>query len=48
MSKDDDMVRVMIRCPVNGDPIPTGLMADPKRPLVSLSRATSRALRLFG
>jgi len=30
MSKDDDMVRVMIRCPVNGDPIPTGLMADPK------------------
>ena len=26
---DVDKVRVMIRCPVSGDPTPTGMVADP-------------------
>jgi hypothetical protein len=30
MSKDAGLVRVMIRCSVTGDAVPTGLMADPK------------------
>src|SRR5215469_455999 len=30
MSTNDDTVRVMIRCPVSGESIPTGLVADPK------------------
>jgi hypothetical protein len=30
MHENDDMVRVMIRCPVTGATIETGLMANPK------------------